>query len=748
MRILKWDSDDLPTCLKNCNEQFLVSHWYRAVSKHFRDNCPTGKRLRFVKFYNDCFTGSEAITWLQEELRTDMFKAILTRAQTQRVLRILQKLDKMFVDVRGKKYEHEDIVDDRTLYRFCDYVPFCEKLRCSSDVNCSSVLLGIDSVNFDVDGNALMQPESLMSEKTEGFQGEQFSEDFSLRQRKSTSAFTNETSRNKGVESTNGQKLSKLKRTFSLSKISFPTVGDRLAGVGFPQQNSDHTLVTRTAKLSQSSTATERGQFVNVKKRSCGKLSFKLNLLLQEPEHEPEEMTSSRDDNTYRLLIIHGFKRRMERILTVRNLEDFVDISLIEPEVLYENLSMEKRDRVVSERDDYPNWVLEAMYSMANWPRVKVSDNPKAQVIGITVMENYLKKMAPLLTHRLHDLFSRVMGLFIGANLADKENRTQSFSSFCSCSCDRKENREQLQLPVCGVSSVGNLGRQLEPDSGFSLFKSMASNCTRDFSGGQLEMAPLFPSECLTNALQVLVKKPGLTPSCVITKDSFGKNIIRLSKPKSSISPDFYSLMSGVAESRLVEALQLCCLLLTDSQRERLRIFLEFVRRVIANADVEMEGDGCKCLYFVHKFSKSLLAGPVVSNYNSQIGACLFVFMTRNHAAILKKPNKFEIIVDACCNAKDEDNTFSQQNSAFCSQITVNEYESQRTEGTDAELKKLLEDISGNKQISSRVKQEQLKRFEKLYPEIYYDMFPPTAVPIRRGQFIRRSFGALRKFRI
>lgn len=50
------------------------------------------------------------------------------------------------------------------------------------------------------------------------------------------------------------------------------------------------------------------------------------------------------------------------------------------------------------------------MYSLANWPRVKVSDNPKAQVIGITVMENYLKKMAPLLTHRLYDLFSRVMG--------------------------------------------------------------------------------------------------------------------------------------------------------------------------------------------------------------------------------------------------------------------------------------------------------------------------------------------------
>lgn len=55
--------------------------------------------------------------------------------------------------------------------------------------------------------------------------------------------------------------------------------------------------------------------------------------------------------------------------------------------------------------------------------------------------------------------------------------------------------------------------------------------------------------------------------------------------------------VSGVAETRLVEALQLCCLLLTDSQRERLRIFLEFVRRVVANADVEMEGDGCKCLY-------------------------------------------------------------------------------------------------------------------------------------------------------
>lgn len=197
------------------------------------------------------------------------------------------------------------------VFRFCDYVPFCEKLRCSSDVNCSSMLLGIDSVNFDLDGNAFLQSESLMSEKTEGLEGDKFSGVFGgLKQRKSTSAFTNEISRNKSGESTDGQKLTKLKRTFSLSKISFPTVGDRLAGVGFPRQNSDHALVTRAGKLSQSSISTERGQFVNVKKRSCGKMSFKLNLLLQEPEHEPEEMTSSGDDNTYRLLLLRAFKMR------------------------------------------------------------------------------------------------------------------------------------------------------------------------------------------------------------------------------------------------------------------------------------------------------------------------------------------------------------------------------------------------------------------------------------------------------
>lgn len=38
----------------------------------------------------------------------------------------------------------------------------------------------------------------------------------------------------------------------------------------------------------------------------------------------------------------------------MRNLEDFVDVSLIEPEVLYENLSVEKRDHVVSERGNKP----------------------------------------------------------------------------------------------------------------------------------------------------------------------------------------------------------------------------------------------------------------------------------------------------------------------------------------------------------------------------------------------------------
>lgn len=38
----------------------------------------------------------------------------------------------------------------------------------------------------------------------------------------------------------------------------------------------------------------------------------------------------------------------------MRNLEDFVDMSSIDPEVLYENLSMEKRGHVVSERGNRP----------------------------------------------------------------------------------------------------------------------------------------------------------------------------------------------------------------------------------------------------------------------------------------------------------------------------------------------------------------------------------------------------------
>lgn len=83
----------------------------------FRTNCPIGRHFRSFKFHQNCFVASEAVTWLQEHLKTDWFKVDFTRDQTLALIQTMQRLERMFVDVRGKAYDTEKIQDNGALYR-------------------------------------------------------------------------------------------------------------------------------------------------------------------------------------------------------------------------------------------------------------------------------------------------------------------------------------------------------------------------------------------------------------------------------------------------------------------------------------------------------------------------------------------------------------------------------------------------------------------------------------------------------
>jgi len=83
----------------------------------FRTNCPIGRHFRSFKFHQNSFVASEAVTWLQEQLKTDRFKVEFTREQTLALIQTMQRLEKMFTDVRGKPYDIKQIRDNGALYR-------------------------------------------------------------------------------------------------------------------------------------------------------------------------------------------------------------------------------------------------------------------------------------------------------------------------------------------------------------------------------------------------------------------------------------------------------------------------------------------------------------------------------------------------------------------------------------------------------------------------------------------------------
>ena len=52
---------------------------YKALCETFSEKCPVGKHWRQFRSHQDCFVASDAVTWMRRELKTDKFKANISR---------------------------------------------------------------------------------------------------------------------------------------------------------------------------------------------------------------------------------------------------------------------------------------------------------------------------------------------------------------------------------------------------------------------------------------------------------------------------------------------------------------------------------------------------------------------------------------------------------------------------------------------------------------------------------------------
>ncbi|NXA44878.1 DEP1B protein, partial [Nothocercus julius] len=185
--------------------------------------------------------------------------------------------------------------------------------------------------------------------------------------------------------------------------------------------------------------------------------------------------------------------------------------------------------------------------------------------------------------------------------------------------------------------------------------------------------------------------------------------------------------------SKVIEALQISCLLLPPENRKKLQLLVRMMARMSFNKDLPPLSESVTTrTLIVQAFSRCILFSKDEMDLDELLAAKLVSFLMDNYQEILNIPSSLKASVEEHVvhlqrvqikySGADTDATFPAP--SFCHQISTDEFESQRANGSQEPLAALLEEIAMNKEISVKDKKKKLKQFQKSYPEVYRVRFP------------------------
>ncbi|KAM6156836.1 DEP domain-containing protein 1B isoform 3-T3 [Erethizon dorsatum] len=186
-------------------------------------------------------------------------------------------------------------------------------------------------------------------------------------------------------------------------------------------------------------------------------------------------------------------------------------------------------------------------------------------------------------------------------------------------------------------------------------------------------------------------------------------------------------------EKMAVEAFQICCLLLPPENRRKLQLLMRMMARICLNKEMPplCDGFGTRTL-MVQTFSHCILCSKDEVDLDELLAARLVTFLMDNSQEILKVPLALQTSIEERVAhlrrvqikypGADMDITLSAP--SFCRQISPEEFEYQRTYGSQEPLAALLEEVITDTKLSSKEKKKKLKQFQKSYPEVYQERFP------------------------
>ncbi|XP_074808689.1 DEP domain-containing protein 1B isoform X2 [Natator depressus] len=184
---------------------------------------------------------------------------------------------------------------------------------------------------------------------------------------------------------------------------------------------------------------------------------------------------------------------------------------------------------------------------------------------------------------------------------------------------------------------------------------------------------------------------------------------------------------------KAIEALRVSCLLLPPENRKKLQLLMKMMARISLNKDLPplCDSAGTRTL-MVQAFSRCILCSKDEVDLDELLAAKLVTFLMDNCQEILNVPSSLQTVIEehvihlrrVQIKYADADTDTTLPAPSFCRQISTDEFEYQRVNGSQEPLAALLEEITMNKEISVKDKKKKLKQFQKSYPEVYKERFP------------------------
>ncbi|XP_062582034.1 DEP domain-containing protein 1B-like [Saccostrea cucullata] len=748
---------------------YRATKLWNEVICAFRQGVPAGRHRRYMKTYEKCFTATEAVDWLHNYLKSNCnFASEVTRGQT---LQLLQKLHRARVieDVRGVKHNQQDISDNGRLLR-CK-VPSPAKiirtpLRIRNDIINTTAAPSVGPIKLDLDLQLETRPDipecHIVAKELSATETENIWKNVTL------------------------DKLQQVLHMENLEDIldSSLVVGKNIlhncvyinkSGIvtNIPQKDQlPHWALSAMKCLAHwpqkvddlpSYPGFERDVFRVVKEYFCGLdeplMTFEmyevvLNVfivadgsyqLLPATPTSPDAMTSFESVENLLLDLTNtrsgscsGPPEMDHTPLCRKRSAPSLDLSPIHPIPDHEKVTNYETafgpDNRTVTRVYYRNGVA---MDYSNCEETEVfgpiethfESSEPLQVPKFTECQTYDVNYARIrpVTRRKSD--SRKTGEKKSEAYRRRSYGPSSVGLVSSPSCGdctvQQSSRSYNGYISSRSSSQGEEGGDNVPTrTGFPRSKSSISlhACAHQDLQSQLL------AECQLQRQQQKVFEsceslPGRSLS--LSDLMHAGTLLKSKLKKSNTATD---LCEGDREERIKDALQYVCLLLPPANRRKLHLLLKLMSRMSDNPKIELDVCQTTRALVLETFASCILSCHDDSDREDSLVMQIVSFLSDHYNHILSVPEDLTTVVQERLSASTKTQVMYSSDTVgltYCHQVSKSEYETQRLSNSQRALRDLLDEIISDRTMSYKDKKKRLKIFQKTYPDIYAERFPP-----------------------